>query len=360
MSNSQRNKETFRICIGTGLIALDVVINDSSNSFKLWAGGSCGNVLTILAYLGWESYPIARLANDTAAKELMTDMEKWGVNTQFMSQTEDGSTPIIIEKIKNRKGIPQHHYEWVCPRCGSWLPKYKPYLLKDVEPLSQKIPKTNVFYFDRATPSSIKLARISKASGAIIMFEPSSIKDEKLFRECLKISDIVKYSIDRLKGLDDFSEGIEIPLEIVTLGSEGLKYRTIKRRNRKNKWTLISSYTVKDFKDSAGSGDWCTAGILHSIGHGGKKGFDETNIEDLENALYYGQSLAALNCSYEGARGSMYNISKEVFEVLVNEIYKKKNSPELLNDVSPSETEEIFQCICPSCVNNEIDKRHIQ
>lgn len=32
--------------------------------FSLWAiivGGTCGNVMMILAHMGWESYPIARL-----------------------------------------------------------------------------------------------------------------------------------------------------------------------------------------------------------------------------------------------------------------------------------------------------------
>lgn len=42
---------------GTGLIALDVVIPNEPRSLpQLWAGGTCGNVLTALAYLGWDSY----------------------------------------------------------------------------------------------------------------------------------------------------------------------------------------------------------------------------------------------------------------------------------------------------------------
>ena len=47
---------------GTGLVALDIVIgSDANESAYHWAGGTCGNVLTILSYLNWTSFPIARL-----------------------------------------------------------------------------------------------------------------------------------------------------------------------------------------------------------------------------------------------------------------------------------------------------------
>ena len=55
------------VCLGTGLVVLDVVMNGNPHSrSKVWAGGSCGNVLTILSYLGWNAFPITRLGNDDA------------------------------------------------------------------------------------------------------------------------------------------------------------------------------------------------------------------------------------------------------------------------------------------------------
>ena len=48
--------------IGVGLVSLDFVVNVSDRSaVRAWAGGTCGNVLTILGYLGWDAYPVARL-----------------------------------------------------------------------------------------------------------------------------------------------------------------------------------------------------------------------------------------------------------------------------------------------------------
>ena len=48
---------------------------------KLSAGGSCGNVLSILGYLGWDSYPVARLANDEAGAGVMHDLKRWHIHT---------------------------------------------------------------------------------------------------------------------------------------------------------------------------------------------------------------------------------------------------------------------------------------
>ena len=52
---------------GTGLISLDIIVSMRPEEHYHWSGGTCGNVLTILSYLGWESFPIARLNSDTAS-----------------------------------------------------------------------------------------------------------------------------------------------------------------------------------------------------------------------------------------------------------------------------------------------------
>src|SRR4030043_1831428 len=158
------HKEWFKIktpnpvCIGAGLIVLDVVINgDPKSPPKLWTGGSCGNVLTILSYLGWKSYPLARLRDDVAAEELVKDLKKWKVRTSLISRNGSGNTPIIIEKIGTRRsGVPWHRFEWVCPNCGSWFPRYKPILARDIGQIGIRIPRSQVFFFDRVLRSSFE------------------------------------------------------------------------------------------------------------------------------------------------------------------------------------------------------------
>ena len=48
---------------GSGPVTLDVACGESGGP-GFFAGGSCGNVLTILSYPGWDSYPAARLGDD--------------------------------------------------------------------------------------------------------------------------------------------------------------------------------------------------------------------------------------------------------------------------------------------------------
>lgn len=351
------HRELFKIkypkpvCVGTGLIALDVVVNGNSNAQpKLWAGGSCGNTLTILSYLGWESYPVATLGNDTASTKLFKDLEKWKVNTSLMSRNDFRSTPIIVEKLSNgRSGTPRHNFEWICPNCGAWLPKYKPVLHRDIEQISKAMPKPQVFYFDRVARSSIELAKLNKNHGALIVFEPSGIKDKKLFFECLKVADIVKYSHEKLGHARKLIQAISIPLEIETLGSVGLKYRICRKSNRNRKWKIMSAYTVKDIKDTAGSGDWCSAGIIHLLGNTGRKGFEHTKIKDIEDALRFGQALAALNCYYEGARGSMYSISKQKLKTAIRDICDGTSPLELIEKKGSHQALHLFRHICPKC-----------
>lgn len=40
----------------------------------------------------------------------------------------------------------------------------------------------------------------------------------------------------------------------------------------------------------------------------------------LQDALRFGQALAAWNCGFEGARGGMYNVDKKQFESGVRQI----------------------------------------
>lgn len=295
------------VCIGTGLVALDVVIsNNAGNAAQFYAGGSCGNVITILSYLGWNAYPIARLSNNPASSLLMEDLQKWHVKEDLLTFTDDGSTPIIIHRIlKDSSGAPKHKFEFRNPEDGTYLPSYKPCLSKAVPSIIETGIIPHVFYFDRINRASINLAKEYKAKGAILFFEPSSMKDLKGFEECLAIADVVKFSHDRITGYDNSYATGQCFLEIQTLGNDGLKFRT----KNSSQWLNLSGYTIDNVIDSAGAGDWCTAGIIINLFSAGAQLYSLSK-EDIGTALQFGQALSALNCTFEGARGLMYNIGR--------------------------------------------------
>lgn len=310
------------VCLGVGLVALDVVLNGNPKTPpKFFAGGSCGNVMAILSFLGWRTFPIARLAKNKAAKLLISDLKKWNVNTRFIECNEEGSTPIIIHRIyKDNKGNPKHKFEFREPNTGKRFPSYKPVLQKKVESLVNISPKPKIFYFDRINRSSIELAKINSAKGAVVVFEPSSIKDEKLFAECLKVSHIVKFSHDRLPGYRSKFLASQTYLEIETMGNKGLFYRYYKTKS----WKFVNACTVGSVIDTAGAGDWCTAGVVVKLAKHGEAKLKTANIEEIELALNYGQILGALSCTFQGARGLMYNLRQEEFERVVNN-YQNNN-----------------------------------
>jgi fructokinase len=323
-TNFESNRPT---CVGIGLVALDVLFNGKPSApLGFYAGGSCGNVMTILSFLGWEAYPIARLRNNEAGNILLRDLEHFGVNNSLISSENDGSTPIIIHRIlKDREGKPKHRFEFRDPETGSYLPSYKPVLSACVDSIFQTQPKSNVFYLDRVNRASIEMAKKCKSQNALIFFEPSSYKDDKNHNECLSYADVVKFSSERISNYQEKFPVCTRELEVMTMGSEGLVYRL---HNQKT-WTHIEAYTISSVVDAAGSGDWCTAGLIHGL-FNRSKGTVEITDKVVEDALEFGQALAALNCCFMGARGAMYALEKEVLlEAATGMLSIKKNVGDL-------------------------------
>jgi fructokinase len=340
-------------CIGTGLITLDIVINKNGLSEpRCWAGGSCGNVLTILSYLGWDSYPIAGLGNDTAGKYVINDMEVWGVNCSHIYLSDVINTPIIIEVLTNggsRK--PSHKWKWVCPNCGSRLPTYKPIPFKEINDFDKESLNANVFYFDRVARSNVELAKMSRNRGAIVVFEPSRIRNKQIFEECLEIADVVKYSRGKYGYFKEALEKTNVPIEIETLGDEGIRFR-LGDDTQGREWKTLPAYRAgKGIKDTAGSGDWCTVGIINTLCRFGREYFDTLTSEDITTAINFGQALAALKCHYTGARGVMYYISKDKLKTLIQDIWENQSVPALVEIEESSSQPKSFKVRCTSCMN---------
>lgn len=313
-------RKTKFTCTGVGLVALDVIINGNPDVHpKLQAGGSCGNVLSILSYLKWSTYPIARLKNDNAGKYLISELNKWGVNVKYITTSTDGSTPIIIHRIfRTKKGVVKHKFEFKIPETSTWLPSYKPVLAKTISEESFRSNISKVFYFDKISRGTIELAKVHRKYGSLIVFEPSGVKNEKHFQECLQIAHVLKYSHERLSKLDKNFQTSKVPLQIETMGAAGLRFRT--NNNNSRSWKQLDAFQLDDIKDTAGAGDWCTAGIIHSMGIKNKRTFLSFSSEEIESILNYGQVMATISCKFEGARGLMYSLQAVDLERIIKKL----------------------------------------
>jgi sugar/nucleoside kinase (ribokinase family) len=343
--------------VGTGLVALDVVLSadqDSNGSLQCFAGGTCGNVLTILGYLGWKASPVGRLSPGPAAERVLADLRHWKVSSDFLSVDADGSTPIIIQRIGRRAtGQPYHSFSWRCPACGAHLPGYKPVLATVAQHLAERLPAAQVFFFDRVSRGSLHLAKKTSENGAVVVFEPSGIGDPGLFREAWALAHVVKYSHERLRDIADLdlkpSEREGVLLEIETLGEEGLRYRSRLPKNPSRGWNSLPVFPVPDLKDAAGAGDWCTAGLLNKLARGGLTALKKATSETLREAFQYGQALAAWNCGFEGARGGMYEVDLATFHRQVDRILEGGEFEPLSLDKQDPELAQLLARLCPAC-----------
>jgi fructokinase len=338
------------IAVGTGLIALDVVIDSSTNQNPwLWTGGTCGNVLTILSYLGWQAFPVCRLNGDAASRCVEGDLKQWGVRLDFAKLKPGSRTPIVVHRIaRTLSGIPFHRFSWTCPNCGSWLPGYQPVLASAAKRIVSQFGGPKVFFLDRVSRGALILAKACAELGALIFFEPSGFGEPRLFKEAYAMAHILKYSHERVKSFHGVANSGP-PLEIETLGAEGLRYRSRIKGACSSGWERLEAYEIFDLKDTAGAGDWCSAGIIHKLGQKGLNGLLKTHHSHIQEALRFGQALATWNCSYEGARGGMYAVDKRMFRRQVQGIMSRNGSKVLKREIPTPSVRRIFERICPSC-----------
>jgi sugar/nucleoside kinase (ribokinase family) len=313
------------VVIGTGLIALDVMITSGSKPAGRWTGGTCGNIMSILSYLGWGAYPVARLNGDDASKQVLRDLKKWAVRLQFAETEPSAETPIVIHKIrKNAAGQAVHRFSLNCPYCGAFLPTYRAVLASAAEEVTSRIKNPMVFFFDRVSRGALILAKACADQGALIVFEPSGAGDPGLFLEALALTHILKYSNERVHNFKELLPQARPLLEIETMGKEGLRYRS--GTGGIKTWSKLEALTIASVKDTAGAGDWCTAGIIHCLGQHGLADFESAGADALHHALRFGQAMAAWTCGFEGARGGMYELSKRAFHAEVSAILDRSTT----------------------------------
>ena len=102
-------------------------------------------------------------------------------------------------------------------------------------------------------------------------------------------------------------------VEVQTLGASGLRYRHRLGRGV-SAWRTLPATPAPRLADTCGSGDWCTAGLIAKAAVHGLGGLKTGGSEGLEGALHYGQTLAAWNCGFEGARGGMYALDPSALD----------------------------------------------
>ncbi|MHA4915512.1 hypothetical protein, partial [Enterococcus faecium] len=79
----------------------------------------------------------------------------------------------------------------------------------------------SIFYVDRLSDTTLLAMEEASGAGALVLFEPNSLKDWSLFRKALPFIDILKASEDTRAEMD--TQSFEAPPYFIsTHGGEGL------------------------------------------------------------------------------------------------------------------------------------------
>jgi sugar/nucleoside kinase (ribokinase family) len=324
------------------LVALDVVTSGESDEvLGEWAGGSAGNLMAILAFLGWDASPIARLDDGEVSSAIRADLGRWKVNQRWLSLEPTATPAIYIERLRQKEdGAAYHRFERFCPECGARLPGYRPVTIAALEGILGGIAECDVLFIDRPSPAAAVAADHARRAGRLVVFEPSARGEERQLRALASAAHIVKYSADRLTEGDRKAIGESSPaVEIETLGDRGLRFRT------RAKWHSLAAPTVAA-SDTAGAGDWTTAGLLHELR--GDLTRQALTAERMRVALARAQGLGALSCRYPGARGLMEHLGPKWALEAARKL-SGRHRHELRKRAGSFKTREVATSLCRGC-----------
>jgi fructokinase len=281
---------------------MDVLLGAGDKLAYSGIGGSTGNVLSILAFLGWHSMPLVNLGRDRVGAAIHREFARLGADVSHVRLDRGLTSPLLYQFA----GDPTHapRYSFACPVCGRSRKFSESLVDSGGDDFDRCAATSNVFFFDRVTPGTVRMAAAARAGGSLVFFEPSAITPNRdLFFAALKSSHVVKYSADRIG--EPFTDLLHWGfIEIQTQGSRGLRFR---KHSLAPDWVELPALRTSWVADTSGAGDWCTSGFLHSLLSAREGGNDlhDLTYNEIYRALRLGQSVAALSVGHIGARGLM-------------------------------------------------------
>ena len=298
-----------------GYVTLDLIVRDlEMRDFWHAAGGTCGNVSAFASALGLDVSILARVGEDRRGELLVDDLAGTGVDTTRVERVPGLSTPGVVEFIRSRRGG-GHRFAFRCPVCNADLPKAAVASNRQASGVADCIEGFDAFFFDRATSATITLAEAARDAGLLVMFEPTSVPRGRNAVRAAALSDIVKISLkpSQSSGTWEPADGASTRFIIETLGSQG----TVLRCRSRLGWGALHKLpaaTQSNVRDTAGAGDWLTAGLVTTL----VDQLDALDMENISDSISYGQELSAISLAFDGPSGALAELGPATIVSLAN------------------------------------------
>lgn len=295
--------------VGSGTFNLDtIVVRDRPDSPAGRAftervalqevGGTCGNVMCLLAGMGFEAYPQACLDDSPEGLRITDDLERYGCDTRFVTNTPDGGTTLLrVTHRTDPDGTPRISVRAGSPG-GSRFPRRKYLRARDQAPAfvgrvtQEFIP--DFYFFDTPAAGHRYMARAFRQLGTTVFFEPSGMSTNADL-ESVRQSDIIQFSAEDIPDTS-FTDAFPDKLFIQTLGRDGLRYRF-----RGGDWKALPPVPNDNVVDTEGAGDCLTAAFIAGLScHLNPDELAEETVADL---LAEAQRFASASVSVLGTKG---------------------------------------------------------
>jgi fructokinase len=268
--------------VSSGFVTVDLFMG---SNLRAAPGGTATNVARALKMLGWDSSVVGTIGDDPPGRFVSDELADQGVGVDFLVRAESWTTPVLLQEAARG----DHRWRFQCPSCGARFAKHRPSPEGYAEVVVAGLKVPDVYFFDRASLFTLALAERWSSAGSFIVYEPAGLGRPQLFDRAARIANLLKYSAERGSAFADRLEDLAVPV-VETLGSDGARFRT----SSSARWAHLSSNPIDVLVDSAGAGDWTTAGILDALIR------QPVGEEALESAVAAGQLLGASACSWEG------------------------------------------------------------
>lgn len=292
-------KTMDKTIIGTGIFNLDIIV---VREYPQWpemrpfvekevlreVGGTCGNVMCMLASMGWKVRPVACLDDSTEGRKITEDLKQFGCDCSFVSNTAGGGTTLL--RCTHKKDAAGNHVMGVRAGSpgGSRFPKRHFLRARDEAPefLAALKNAPAVFFFDDPAAGNRALARGLKERGALVYFEPSKIATN-VDLEAIRLSDIIKFSNENVPDVS-FADAFLDKVFIQTMGPTGVKIK-----EKGGDWYTIEGMKNDSVVDTEGAGDTFTSAFINAVAEG------KTIADAAREAL----AMASRSVGFLGSKG---------------------------------------------------------